>query len=79
MERIQVLPSSTNPHSPHILVSPQYEGLELAIIPDPDPEPPQIELFSSVLQKYKKKQPRLKSPNVAESPMQRRTTRSMTK
>ena len=77
MERIQGLPLSTNPHSPHILISPQFEGCELAAIPDPEPEPPLIEIFSSVLQKPKR--PQLKIPNVIESPMQHQTTRSMTK
>ena len=42
VERIRGLPSSANPHSPHILVSPQSKGHELAIIPDPEPEPPLI-------------------------------------
>ena len=79
MERIQGLPSSTNPHSPHILVSPQSKGRELAVIPDPELEPPLIELLSFVLRKSKNKRPQLKIPNVAKSPMQRQTTRSITK
>ena len=79
VERIRGLPSLANPHSPHIPISPQSEGRELAIIPDLEPEPPLIELFSSVLRKSKKKRPQLKSHNVSESPMQRRTTISMTK
>ena len=49
VERIRGLPSSTNLHSPHIPVSPQSKGHELAVVPDPEPEPPLIELFSSVL------------------------------
>ena len=49
VERIHGLPSSANPHSPHIHVSPQHEGHELEIVPDPELEPPLIEIFSSVL------------------------------
>ena len=37
VERIRGLPSSTNPHSPHIHVSPQSEGHELVFILDPEP------------------------------------------
>ena len=65
VERIWGLPSFANPHYPNILVSPQYEGHELEVIPDLEPEPPLIELFSSILRKYKKKRPQLKIPNVA--------------
>ena len=79
MDRIRGLPSSTNPHSPHIHGPHRPEGHELAIVPEPEREPPLIELFSSILQKPKRKQSQLKSPNVVESPMQRRTTRSMKK
>ena len=49
MERIRGIPSSANPHSPHIHVSPQFEGRELAVVPNREPEPPLIELFSSLL------------------------------
>ena len=35
VERIRGLPSSVNPHSSHIPVSPQFEGHELAVILDP--------------------------------------------
>ena len=55
VERIRGLPSSANPHSPHILVSPQYKGRELAVIPELEPEPPLIEIFSSLLQQSTKK------------------------
>ena len=79
VERIRGSPSSPNPHSPHILLSPYSEGLQLVFVPDPEPEPPLIELFSYVLQKSKKRRPQLKIPNVIESPMQHQTTRSMSK
>ena len=55
VERIRGLPSSANPHSPHILVSHQSKGRELAVIPDLEPEPPLIEISSSLLQQSKKK------------------------
>ena len=55
VERIRGLPSSANPHSPHIPISPQSKGRELVGVPDIEPEPPLIELFSFVLQKHKKK------------------------
>ena len=55
VERIQGIPSSANPHSPHILVSHQSKGRELAVIPDLEPEPPLIEISSSLLQQSKKK------------------------
>ena len=49
VEIIRGVNSSANPHSPHIHVFPQYEGCELVVVPDPEPEPPLIELFSSIL------------------------------
>ena len=57
VERIQGLPPSANPHSPHIHVSPQSEGRELAVVLDPELGPLLIELFSYVLRQFKKKRP----------------------
>ena len=51
VNKVWGLPSSTSPHSPHIQVSPQTEVHKLEVVPDPNLEPPLIELFSSVLWK----------------------------
>ena len=69
VDRIRGLSSSANPHFPHIHISHHPEGHELEVVPDPEPEPPLIEIFFSVLRKSKKQRPQLKIPNVAESPM----------